>query len=240
MTARDKLEKFLVEAPEVKAACFYGSGRADLDYMIFTEKPLNPSKIWPEGIWQGSPNGLLAIVGEEFFDLSVSLVPVDSARAVKLGDMLRNSEPAPHWFRDEEGDKSYALTFAARWVVEERKRLNDAEILSLARALYINQRFIARKMGGGLHYVRGLIARGFEPNLFALAREVDLRRGGKGLYKGRDAATIWTPAELENMTVYYSLDEAELNEALVRIRRQTLFWLAQLKISVPAYLCKPW
>lgn len=237
MTAKDELEAWLIKEPAVKAACSYGSRRSDLDYMIFTEKEIAPARLFKDAIWEGGKFSALIIVGEEFFDLSITLLPLEDRRFVKVSDMLRNSEPPPIWLKDEL--RLEELT-AAHWKEHERKRMTDAEILALARSIYINKKFICRKIGSGVLYARYLTAHCFEGHLLAMAREVDLRRGGKGLWKGRGAETTWGRDELVMMTVEYSLDPEALRGSLDALRIQTLYWLNRLKLTPPPYLCKPW
>lgn len=237
MTAKDKLEAWLVSEPTVKSVCSYGSRRSDLDYMVFAEKEIWPGKLFPDAIWEGSRFSHLVIVGDEFFDVSVTLLPLHDLRFVKISDMLRNSEPPPIWLKDEL--RLEELT-AAHWREHERKRMTNEQILAMARSIYINKKFIARKISSGLLYARYLTAHCFEGHLFAMAREVDLRRGGKGLWKGRDAETTWTKEELLMLTVNYPLDSNGLAESLSYLKIQTLYWLNRLNVPTPAYLCKPW
>lgn len=237
MSAKEQLEAWLMAEPTVKAVCAYGSRRSDLDYMVFTENEIAPGRRFAEAIWEGSKYSHLIIVGEEFFDISITLLPLEDSRFVKVSDMLRNSTPPPVWLKDEL--RLEELT-AAHWREHERKRMSDEQILAMARSVYINKKFINRKISTGLLYARYLTAHCFEGHLFALAREVDLRRGGKGLWKGRDAETTWNKEELLMLTVNYPLDAEGLAESLSYLKIQTLYWLNRLNVPPPAYLCKPW
>lgn len=240
MNPAEKFEEWLKAEPLVKSAVSYGSRQSDLDYMVFLEgdkTAINPALIWPGCVWNGGGFGCLAIVGESMFDLSITRLPLQDSRFVKLADMLRNSEPEPVWVKDELG---LADRVKGHIATNHRKTMTEEEILKMVRGLYINCKFLVPKIWKGSLYGRYLVAHALESTILNLAREADLRRGGKGLWKGRDAEKTFGPAELEMLTVNYTLDQTQLAESLVMARIQVRYWLKTMSIAVPEYLCKPW
>lgn len=238
--ALDSLREWIKKSETVKTAILYGSRESDTDLMLWLTKPFNPNLIWPCNTSIGGEVGFLSIVGEEFFDLSINPVKevvgykMHEGRVQKLGEMLMNSNPPPEWLKDELNMKD---VFAA---VTTRKQMTTEEILNTARQIYVNAKFVSRKIWSGPIHGRFILGRSLEPLLLMLAREVELRRGGKGFVKGKHVEKNFTPAEIEMLTIDYTLDAAELAEAIIKIRIQTRYWLKMLNIPVPYYLQKPW
>jgi hypothetical protein len=230
VTAVEKLEAWVKSAPGKIAVCAYGSRVSDLDYLAFGALTFDGNAVWgPEAKVAARGLSCLACVGEEFFDISFSKWPLAPRVLVAKGDYLRNSPVPPVWLRDDLG----AEKIFAEWIASHpRDRFTDAQILTQVRHFAIDLKFVQRKARGGIHG-RYLLAHVVESFLLNLARQLDLRRGGIGRWRGKDFERTFSPGELELLSLGPVADETAQQLACLKAVFAVKFFLAQLAIPEP-------
>jgi hypothetical protein len=214
----------------------YGSRENDLDFMLFTPKGVkfSPATLWADCFCGGGDGGWLCIVEDELLD--ISLFSGDKLEGQGLwmrADMLRNSEPPPSWICDHREMRPVIES----WIqANPRKRMSDEEILNTVKWAYINLRFTEKKIPRGPLFGRFLFLHCVEPALLQLSRQYNLRAGGKGKWKGRDAETVLSPGQYSMTAFDPGLSTPKQLEACINARAALRFWLAELRIPCPTYL----
>jgi hypothetical protein len=232
MTAKETFEAWAIANGKCSLV-LYGSQKADTDYMFFSDEKFDSSVSFPGSMATFSGRrACLIISGTEFFDVALARPGIKDAQLVERRDMLRNSPTTPVWICDPHG-VAEKLKFSPK---SKRNRMTDEQIVSLLEGFYINVRFVQRKVFSGPLYARFLLLHSAEPTLFQLARQYDLRREGKGKWKGRDAEKIFSPEQVKMMSLRSPLDCFELAKELYGSVHMVKFWCNELKIKVPDFL----
>ena len=210
----------------------YGSRVADRDFMLFTDTPF-PRDFFGDALAIVSNHSICACSCGELIDLSVQPAAklTEKWRHICV-DMLRNSEPPADLLHD--GAK-IAESLAAFRDANPRRAVSETEILDALKTVAVGRKFILAKLESGPLHVRYLSWM-LQDCLFTLARAYDLRRGGKGKIKGRDLEKIFTPEEVEMLTVDLSLDPGRQAKAYVFSELQIRFWVRRLGMELPDFL----
>jgi hypothetical protein len=235
LTAKQRFEAWAIASKKCSLVA-YGSQRADLDYMFFSDENFKPQEIWPGCFHSFSGSrACLAVVGEEYFDIALARPAIKDRQFIERKDMLRNSPKPPVWICDPHG---LSAKFSDAIRDTERDRMTDEEIVNMLRGYYVNLKFIQRKIFAGPLYARFLLLHSIEPTITQLCRQYDLRRGGVGKYKGRDAEKTFTVPRLKMICLRAPLDTFELAKELFGSVEMVKFWCKELGIPVPDFINK--
>jgi hypothetical protein len=233
-SAQAKFEQWAIDNGKNSLVC-YGSGIADLDYMFFSDEKFDPKTVFPGCHYSFSgARAVLVIQGDEFFDISLNRPDVRDTYFTDRRDMLRNSPVPPRWVTDihslqERFSKSCAEN-------PNLKRMSDDEILSMLHGYFVNLKFVYRKIPHGPLHARWLLIHSVEPTILQLSRQFDLRRGGKGKWKGRDTEKNFTPEQYQMLSLNAPLNSFEIAKELFASVEMVKYWCGELKIPVPDFL----
>lgn len=219
------MEEWFVSHPDVLAVIAYGSRRADLDYFLWYKKPVNPAEAFrsKERVSLTHKFGCL-ISHPALFDIAMRPWPCVPHIMRRTVDMMRNSPTSRPVKEHPE------ITVALQKLIAEfpeRARMTDREILGAVKRLYVNWHFVHAKRDANPLHVRYLVAHILEPAILELARQLDLRRGGKGNWKARDYETTFLGSDL--LFLRLELDPVGIASIPDRVR----YFLAELKIPIP-------
>ena len=214
----------------------YGSRKNDLDYMLFKSKDIKfpADELFPRSLKTGGDQGFLICSEEGLIDISINEWPHKKEDDFWIRcDMLRNSEPQPIYISDKLSAKKVIDEFIAS---HDRKKMTDKEILAKVQWAYINLLFTDKKVASGALHGRWLLIHCIEPTLIELARQYNLRQGGKGKWKGRDVEKTLTPGQYTMTALNIPLQTEKQLEVCINVRACFRFWLNELQIPIPYYL----
>jgi hypothetical protein len=235
MSAKEKFEQWAIDNGKVSLVA-YGSQVADFDYMLFSDENFKAEEAFPGSFFSFSRGrACLVVSDDEYFDVALARPKMGDVQFVERRDMLRNSTKPFVWICDVHGLKD---KFDVAIATSDRAKMTDEQITAMLRGYFVNLKFIQRKIFDGNLYGRFLLVHSVEPTIFQLARQYDLRRGGKGKWRGRDAERIFTPEQLKMMSLRAPLDPLELAKELFATSMMIKFWLHELAIPVPSFLDK--
>jgi hypothetical protein len=235
MSAEEEMERWMAAEPLVVAAIAYGSRKADLDYFVFIDKAtaLKPWEAFPKGtcLFISRSNGCL--IGKPArFDIAYRRMPLTQPILRQTIDMLRNCDNKNIRAVKQHPVVNKQLQDAIN-AYPQRFHRTDADILAYVRTLYVNWLFVNAKRKSNPLHVNYLVSHVLKQPIWELARQVDLRRGGMGKWRGRDYESTFDAGTLEMLAAVD--DETYIDKT----KECVLKLLKELQIEPPNYI-KQW